>query len=130
MHLKIKHQVESVLSEDFTVSVAEFPQLNKMKEFDFNGNRYDLVSAVKKGNFWMVKAVNDTKEKDMEKNLKRQNSADGKETAAQFWLSIHAIQVNALSKINLSSVIRPFPQRIYHLQCGHNAENSPPPEFV
>lgn len=95
MHRDIKIRVESLLTEDLVLPANEFPDLHQLKEFEFGGQRYDLVSARKAGNIWLVKAVNDTKEKAIERGLKKK-AGTGTSLLSFLWLKCDAPQATRL----------------------------------
>lgn len=125
-HLKIKHSVESVLTEHFTVPLALIPNLTDLKEFDYNGNRYDLISAVKSDGVWQVSAVNDKKEKALERSLKRQSQDDSNQNLS-FWLNISIIG-NCIETNKMVSSVFNYPELLSFLSSGHRRNHFPPPD--
>lgn len=84
-HRAIHRKAEFLNTERLSLSVADFPLLEKQKEFDYKGNRYDVVKLEKQGDTWEVIAVNDTREKQLEKVIEGQREGSGK-TSGPVWL--------------------------------------------
>lgn len=127
MHRDIKIRVESLLTEDLVLPADLFPRLDKLKEFEFRGQRYDLVSARKAGQVWLVKAVNDTKEKSIERGLKKK-AGTGTSLLSFLWLKCDAPHARRLfsEPEGLGLVIRM--QRAAALPPGYQTLALPPPE--
>lgn len=127
-HLKIKHSVESMLTEHFTVPVALIPNLKGLKEFDFQGNRYDLITAVKKDDVWHVSAVNDKKEKLLERALERQSDKDN-DQGQSFWWHISIIGKCIDSNKVFFRVVE-YPDWNSELSTGFCDKDFPPPDKI
>ena len=64
-------------AEQIRLDKVQHPNAYKYKEFDYHGHRFDVVSIVDKGNFWLVTAIDDTAEKWLEEKAEKENSKGG-----------------------------------------------------
>lgn len=127
MHRDIKMRVESLLTEDLVLPADEFPDLPGMKELDFRGQRYDLVSVVKHGRVWLVKAVNDTREKALERGLKKR-AGKGTSLLSFLWLKCDTPRGGHLFAEPVGSAVVIGLQASAALPPGHIKLALPPPE--
>ncbi|MFM7764935.1 MAG: hypothetical protein ACKO6I_04675 [Sphingomonadales bacterium] len=78
IHSKIEKDLKELSTEVLKLDKKTHPNANKYREFDLNGHRYDLVTAVDGGTHWLVTAIDDTKEKWLEEQAEKTDGQSGK----------------------------------------------------
>lgn len=127
MQRTIELTLKESAAETFNLKKAIFPTLNKQKEFDFKGQRYDIVSITDQVGYWRVVAINDEKEKWMEQQAEKESHKSG---IAGGWLIVAPgskvfkirmpLTMSKLLPVHSSS----------NVVCGHTKDFYPPPERV
>ncbi len=123
MHDEIELKTE--MSEVLIICKKEFPQLSKQKEFDFKGQRYDIIRVADEGDVWKVLAINDEKEKWLEEQA---DGANDPGNASCGWLKTEMFDKG-------TGIIHPLPGSIQLTfvkmfnQCDGVCElHAPPPK--
>jgi hypothetical protein len=124
---RIEKHGESLLTEQLLIKKSDYPDLLKNKEIEVNGNRYDLIKVTEKEDFWIVTAINDAREKWLEKNMKM---SGGSTKYSPAWIYTEM----ALMPFRLSSTVGVTVEWFQVLQQEtipvHILPHSPPPEIV
>ena len=128
---KMKQQLELMLkcdaAEVLLLKKADFPSLQKQKEFDFRGQRFDVISIADEGSLWRVSAINDKKEKWLEEQAEKEA---GKIGVFSGWFT-------AAPGAEIFQVRVPIPvsklllvAQILTDECGFSEVVVPPPKLV
>ena len=80
--VEMKEAAKSQSGEILRIAIADLEsgkeKLDWVKEheFDFHGNRYDVISQSREGDFLVIRCINDTKEKKLERRLAEQTESN------------------------------------------------------
>jgi hypothetical protein len=123
-HKKLKSEREKVCLEHLVLPVGEYPELLWMEEFDYNGNRYDVVSVETNDSVYVVRAVNDTKEKWLEQQV--ENSGNEQNSKVVVFKTEFLERISSLAS-PLASWLLIHTDSIYDIRAGFLTNRIKPP---